>query len=64
VFCAPGEAGSMENLEESAALCLDLLHRSRWDGELKRCCRKEAQRRLGNGGGGLRMANAISSLLP
>ena len=64
VFCAPGEAGSMENLEGSAALCLDLLHRSRWDEELKRCCRKEAQRRLGNGGGSLRMANAISSLLP
>ena len=64
VFCAPGEAGSMENLEGSAALCLDLLHRSRWDEELKRCCRDEAQRRLGNGGGGLRMANAISSLLP
>ena len=64
VFCAPGEAGSLENLEGSAALCLDLLNRSRWDEELKRCCRKEAQRRLGNGGGSLRMANAISSLLP
>ena len=64
VFCAPGEAGSMENLEASAALCLDLLQRSRWDEELKRCCRKEAQRRLGDRGGGLRMAKAISSLLP
>ena len=64
VFCAPGEAGSMENLEASAALCLDLLHRSRWDEELKRCCRKEAQRRLGDRGGGLRMAKAVSSLLP
>ena len=64
VFCAPGEAGSMENLEASAALCLDLLQRSRWDEELKRCCRKEGQRRLGDRGGGLRMAKAISSLLP
>ena len=64
VFCAPGETGSMENLEASAALCLDLLHRSRWDEDLKRCCQKEAQRRLGHRGGGLRMAKAISSLLP
>ena len=64
VFCAPGEAGSMENLEASAALCLDLLHRSRWDEELKRNCREEAQRRLGHRGGGLRMAKAVSSLLP
>ena len=64
VFCAPGEAGSMENLEASAALCLDLLHRSRWDEELKRSCREEAQRRLGHRGGGLRMAKAVSSLLP
>ncbi len=64
VFCAPGKTGSMENLKASAALCLDLLHRSRWDEELKRCCQKEAQRRLGNRGGGLRMAKAISSLLP
>ena len=64
VFCAPGETGSMENLEASAALCLDLLHRSRWDEELKRSCREEAQRRLGHRGGGLRMAKAVSSLLP
>ena len=64
VFCAPGEAGSFENLEASASLCLDLLQRSRCDDDLKRCCRKEAERRLGNRGGGLRMANAISGLLP
>ena len=64
VFCAPGKAGSVENIEASAALCLDLLHRSRWDEELKRNCREEAQRRLGHRGGGLRMAKAVSSLLP
>ena len=64
VFCATGAACSTANLDASAELCMDLLSRSNTDQELQRCCRKEAQRRLGNQGGGLRMAEAISSLLP
>ena len=64
VFCAAGEAGSADNLQASAELCLDLLQRCRSDGSLHRRCREEAQRRLGNRGGGSRMASAISELLP
>ena len=64
VFCATGAACSTANLDASAELCMDLLSRSNTDRELQRCCQKEAQRRLGNQGGGLRMAEAISSLLP
>ena len=64
VFCATGAACSTANLDASAELCMDLLSRSQTDEELQRRCCKEAQRRLGNRGGGLRMAEAISSLLP
>ena len=64
VFCAPGEAGSLQNLSASAELCLQLLQRSRCDEPLRQRCREEAQRRLGHRGGGLRMATAISCLLP
>ena len=64
VFCAPGKAGSRDNIEATAALALDLLERSRNDHELQEQCRREASRRLGTSGGGTRMAAAISDLLP
>ena len=64
VFCAPGDAGSMDNLRASAELALDLLDRCRSDQQLQQQCRQEAQRRLGPAGGGRRMAAAISALLP
>ena len=64
VFCAPGNAGSRDNIEATAALALDLLERSRNDHDLQEQCRREASRRLGTSGGGTRMAAAISDLLP
>ena len=64
VFCAPGDAGSSENIDATAALALDLLKRSRSDQLLQEQCRREASRRLGTAGGGMRMAAAISKLLP
>ena len=64
VFCAPGDAGSSENIEATAAMALDLLKRSRSDQPLQEQCRREASRRLGKAGGGTRMAAAISKLLP
>lgn len=64
VFCAPGDAGSSENIDATAALALDLLKRSRSDQPLQEQCRREASRRLGTAGGGTRMAAAISKLLP
>ena len=64
VFCAPGDAGSSENIEATAAMALDLLKRSRSDQPLQEQCRREASRRLGTAGGGTRMAAAISKLLP
>jgi uncharacterized protein (TIGR03492 family) len=64
VFCAPGNAGSRDNIEATAALALDLLERSRNDHDLQEQCQREASRRLGTSGGGTRMAAAISDLLP
>jgi len=64
VFCAPGDAGSSENIDATAVLALDLLKRSRSDQPLQEQCRREASRRLGTAGGGTRMAAAISKLLP
>lgn len=64
VFCAPGDAGSSENIEATAAMALDLLKRSRSDQPLQEQCRREGSRRLGTAGGGTRMAAAISKLLP
>ena len=64
VFCAPGDAGSSENIEATAAMALDLLKRSRSAQPLQEQCRREASRRLGPAGGGTRMAAAISKLLP
>ena len=63
VFCAPGDAGSLGNLQASAQLALQLLERCRSDQQLQRQCRLEAERRLGAAGGGRRMAAAISALL-
>ena len=64
VFCAPGDAGSRDNIAATAALARELLDRSRRDQELQEQCRREASRRLGTAGGGTRMAAAISELLP
>ena len=64
VFCAPGDAGSSENIEATAAMALDVLKRSRSDQPLQEQCRRAASRRLGTAGGGTRMAAAISKLLP
>ena len=64
VFCAPGESGSREALKASAELALALLDRFRRDPGFQQQCRVEAKRRLGEAGGGPRMAAAISALLP
>ena len=64
VFCAPGDAGSRDNIAATAALARELLDRYRRDQELQEQCRREASRRLGTAGGGTRMAAAISDLLP
>ena len=63
VFCADGESGSREALEATAELAMALLDRARQDPGLQRQCQVEAQRRLGEAGGGPRMAAAISALL-
>ena len=63
VFCAPGETGSREALEATAELAMALLDRSGRDPGLRQQCQIEAERRLGEAGGGLRMAAAISALL-
>ncbi len=64
VFCAPGEPSSRGALAATAELAMALLKRSQRDPELQEQCRVEAQRRLGERGGGLRMVKAISALLP
>ena len=64
VFCADGESGSREALERTAELAMALLDRARRDPGLQRQCREEAKWRLGEAGGGLRMAAAIDALLP
>jgi uncharacterized protein (TIGR03492 family) len=64
VFCAPGESGSREALQATAELALALLDRFRKDQGFQQQCRVEAKRRLGEAGGGPRMAAAISALLP
>ena len=64
VFCAAGEAGGPDNLQATAELSLELLDRSSSDAALRQHCRDQAQQRLGNRGGALRMATAISELLP
>nr|WP_115095395.1 lipid-A-disaccharide synthase-related protein [Synechococcus sp. UW106] len=64
VFCAPGESGSREALKATAELALALLDRFRRDPGFQQQCRVEAKRRLGEAGGGPRMAAAISALLP
>jgi uncharacterized protein (TIGR03492 family) len=64
VFCADGESGSREALERTAELAMALLERARRDPGLQRQCREEAKWRLGEAGGGLRMATAIDALLP
>ena len=63
VFCADGESGSREALEATAELAMALLDRSQRDPDLQQQCQVEAQRRLGEAGGGPRMAAAISALL-
>ena len=63
VFCAPGERGSVEALNATAGLAMALLDRYRRDPEFQRQCQVEAKRRLGDQGGGLKMATAISALL-
>ena len=64
VFCAPGASGSREALQATAELAMALLDRARRDPDLKQQCQVEAKRRLGEAGGGPRMAAAISALLP
>ncbi|MAI96136.1 MAG: hypothetical protein CMN95_05400 [Synechococcus sp. MED650] len=64
VFCAPGDSGSQANLQASAELVIALLERYRNDPHFQQQLRTEAVRRLGTHGGGLRMAAAISALLP
>ena len=63
VFCADGESGSREALEGTAELAMTLLERARRDPDLQQQCKKEAKWRLGDAGGGPRMAAAICSLL-
>ena len=63
VFCADGDSGTAENLKASAELTLQLLERIHSDLDLQRQCQTEAVRRLGQHGGGRRMAEAISALL-
>jgi uncharacterized protein (TIGR03492 family) len=64
VFCAPGDSGSRDNLSASAQLALQLLKRIDHDRDFQHQCQNEALRRLGNSGGGLRMASAIGDLCP
>ena len=64
VFCADGESGSRDALERTAELAMVLLDRARRDPGLQQQCREEAKSRLGEAGGGLRMAAAINALLP
>ena len=64
VFCAPGDSGSRDNLSASAQLALQLLKRIHHDSDFQHQCQNEALRRLGNSGGGLRMASAISDFCP
>ena len=64
VFCAPGKSGSHEALEATAELAMVLLERSQMDHGLQQQCQVEAKRRLGEAGGGPKMAVAISALLP
>jgi uncharacterized protein (TIGR03492 family) len=64
VFCANGESGSREALERTAELAMALIERARRDPGLQKQCQMEAKRRLGDAGGGLRMAAAIDALLP
>ena len=64
VFCAPGQTGSREALVATAELAMVLLERSRRDPAFRQQCLREAQQRLGEAGGGLRMAAAIDALLP
>ena len=64
VFCAPGDSGSRDNLSASAQLALQLLKRIDHDRDFQHQCQNEALRRLGESGGGLRMASAIGDLCP
>ena len=64
VFCASEEPCSLEALATTAELAMALLERSRRDPGLLQQCREEAKLRLGEAGGGLRMAAAIDALLP
>ena len=63
VFCASEEPCSREALATTAELAMALLERSRRDPTFREQCQMEAQERLGEAGGGLRMAAAICSLL-
>ena len=63
VFCAPGEPSSPEALATTAELAMALLERCRRDPAFQGQCQMEAQQRLGDAGGGLRMAAAIDALL-
>ncbi|WP_320666554.1 lipid-A-disaccharide synthase-related protein [Prochlorococcus sp. MIT 1307] len=63
IFCGPGNAGEEVNFRSTYKLILDLLERSKYDSSLKKECKKQAKRRLGEGGGSKRIANAITKLL-
>ena len=63
VFCADGESGSREALEGIAELAMALLDRARQNIDMQQQCQEEAKWRLGEAGGGPRMAAAICALL-
>ena len=63
VFCVDGEAGAPTTLKSTAALALELLERSHLDLQLQSLCQDIALKRLGEAGGGARMAKSISRLL-
>ena len=63
VFCAEGKTGSELNLLNTANLIIDLLKKSVNDHEFKKQCKKQAELRLGNQGGGQRIAEEITRLL-
>ena len=63
VFCVDGEAGAPTTLKSTAALALELLERSHLDHRLQSLCQDIALKRLGEAGGGARMAKSISRLL-
>ncbi len=63
VFCASGEPGEISCLRDTAQLTLDLLARLKFDSNLQRACRINADNRLGDFSGGRRIVDSINQLL-